>query len=108
MPLLTANVSAAHAEYMDGRLAHGAYNYCLSRQAQVLAVLAADEARVTVTAALKVCSMMFLDLRTAVKDLSEVEKPSAQAKVDELLTFYKEQGFTETNPVFDIPAMPIH
>lgn len=106
MPVLNANLSAAYAEWMSGKIARGAYEYCLSRHATAAALTGPLPAEVTADAAFAAGAQLFLDLRTGLKDIPEAERAPAQTEIDAMLALYREQGFTETSFGMRVPRKP--
>lgn len=106
LPLLSANLSAAYTEWTNGDLPRGAYEYCRARHATALALIHATSLDVPVDAAFAAGAPLFLDLRTALKDVPENERPSARAGVDALHALYRAQGFTDTCNVLRVPCKP--
>lgn len=102
MPLLNANLEAAHAEYLAGDLAAGAYSYVCSRHSVAQSIVAKDD--VPPEIAYQACALLAIDLRTGVKDAQD--KADAQAKVDAWWECYREAGYTEINPFYDSPMLP--
>lgn len=106
MPLLDANLAAAHKEYMAGSLAKGAFNYCSTRHLTAAHIVEANPAELNEEAALAAGARLFLDLRTALKDVPADRRAAEEAKVENLREFFVKEGFTAINRHFDIPMRP--
>jgi hypothetical protein len=106
MPLLDANMAAAYQEWMAGTLAKGAFDYCSTRHLTAGHIVEANPAELNEEAALAAGARLFIDLRSALKDVPADHLAVEEAKVENLREFFVEQGFTETNQVFDIPMRP--
>lgn len=101
MPILNANLEAAHKEWMAGSIAAGAFGYVRSRHETALAVLSRDD--IPAEDAYKACALLAIDLRCGV---SEVADHAAAAKVEAWWTCYQAAGFTEVHPLFNAPMLP--
>lgn len=102
MPILTANLAAAHAEYMAGDIAAGSYGYVRSRHETATAVLSRDD--IPAEDAYKACALLAIDLRSGVKEISDQHE--AQAQVEAWWQCYRDAGFTEVHDFFDAPMLP--
>lgn len=107
MPLLDANLTAAYNEWMSGSLAKSAFEYCSTRHLAAGHIMEANPEELVEEAALAASARLFLDLRSALKDVPTERKASAEAMVQGLRDFLITQGFTETNVFFDIPMRPV-
>lgn len=105
-PLLVANLSAAHTEWMAGTLARGAYEYCLQRNSLAIALTSRPAADLDELEAFKAGAVLFMDLPYAVKDVPADRREGEQAKVDALRAFYVQNGYTEVHPFLKIPVRP--
>jgi hypothetical protein len=106
MPLLDANLAAARTEWMAGILARGAFEYCSTRHLTACHIVEAPPETLLEEPALLAGARLFIDLRSAMKDVPADRRAADEAKVEELRKFYAEQGFTAINPHFDIPMKP--
>ena len=61
MPILDANLAAAHREYMAGDIPAGAYHHVLSRHGTACEVLSRDD--IAAEEAFKACALISIDLR---------------------------------------------
>lgn len=111
LPLLEKNLWAAHWEALDGFwLARGPYSTCRDRHSVALTLIRMSAHQLSLDGSLGACEMLFIDLRSAMKDLAadeDVEAPErdeAQGKFDALWNFYKEHGYPFVNPLLGIPA----
>lgn len=102
LPILSANLSQAHAEYIAGDLSAGAFEYVRSRHATALAVLAMPD--VCPASAYKACAALAIDLSSGLKDVPNREE--AQQRVNAWWDYYRKAGFTEISPHFQIPCLP--
>lgn len=102
MPILNANLAAAHAEYMAGDIAAGAYGYVRSRHETAAAVMSRDD--IPAEDAYKACALLAIDLRTGVKDVPD--QAEALAQVEAWWQCYRDAGFTEVNKLFKAPMLP--
>ena len=102
MPILDANLSLAHSEYMDASLAAGAYGVVCSRHETALAVLSRTDLQAE--QAYKACAALAIDLSSGVRSMPDAVK--AQEQVENWWQCYRAAGFTEVNKFFDIPIMP--
>lgn len=102
MPILDANLAAAHKEYMDGDIAAGAFGYVRSRHESACAVLTRDD--IKPEDAYKACALLAIDLRTGVKEATD--QPEAEAQVEAWWQCYRDAGFTDVNKFFDAPMLP--
>lgn len=102
MPLLDANLAAAHAEYMEGSIAAGAFGFVRTRHETAAAVLARED--IPEETAFKACSLLAIDLRSAVKDAAD--PVAADASVQAWWQCYRDAGFTEVHKHFDFPIRP--
>jgi hypothetical protein len=103
LPISDANLSAAHMEYLSGKIPRGAFEYVRSRHEDALAVIACDN--IPVELAFKACALLAIDLRDGVKEVPDVAQ--AQAMVDAWWQCYRDFGYTELNTFFDSPAQVI-
>jgi hypothetical protein len=101
MPLLQLNRDAAYTEWMDGSLARGAYEHVQSRFDTAHAVM--NKENVDAISAFKACSMLTIDIRSAVAD---VNTESARQSQDAWINCYREAGFTEAHTIFGTPVLP--
>ena len=106
LPLLEANLCSAHREWMEGKIARGAYEYCLQRNSVAIAITGRSAAELDVEGAFQAGATLVIDLGGAVADLPLGQRETAQAKVDELRSFFVEQGFTAVHPWLKIPVRP--
>jgi hypothetical protein len=106
MPLLDANLAAADKEWMAGTLAKGAFDYCSTRHLAAGHIVEANPAELNEEAALAAGARLFLDLRSALKDVPADRRAGEEAKVEGLRKFFVEQGFTAVNSLFNIPMRP--
>lgn len=106
MPLLDANMAVAYKEYMAGDLAKGAFNYVSTRHLAAGHIVEANPAELNEEAALAAGARLFLDLRSALKDVPADRRATEEANVESLRTFFVEVGFTEVNRHFNIPMRP--
>lgn len=102
MPILNANLAAAHKEYMDGDITAGAFGYVRSRHESASAVLSRDD--IKAEDAYKACALLAIDLRTGVKEVAD--KAAAEAQVEVWWQCYRNAGFTEVNKLFGAPMLP--
>lgn len=102
MPLLTANLAAAHKEYMEGTLAAGAFGYVRSRHETASAVLSRDD--IKAEDAYKACALLVIDLRCGVDEAAN--QPEAQAQLESWWQCYRDAGFTAVHPIFNAPILP--
>jgi hypothetical protein len=106
LPLLDANLGAANKEWMAGDISRGAYEYCLQRHAVALSIIGMDVSELNEDGAFKAGATLFIDLRSAIKDVPVEKRDSEQKKVDDFLSFYVDSGFTEEHALFKIPIRP--
>ena len=99
LPLLIANRNLAYQEYIEGSLAHGAFNYVQSRLDTASAVLESED--IPADRAYKACAMVVIDLRSAVRD-----KDDGKATIDAWLECYADAGYTGIHKFFNIPVIP--
>nr|WP_011923044.1 hypothetical protein [Pseudomonas fluorescens]CAM96268.1 hypothetical protein pQBR0236 [Pseudomonas fluorescens SBW25] len=100
MPVLDANLAAAHSEYMAGDIPAGAFHYVRSRHLTACAVVSRDD--LEAVDAYKACALLAIDLRTGIKELTE----SVKDQVDAWWQCYRDAGFTELHPFFEAPMLP--
>jgi hypothetical protein len=105
-PLLETNLCSAHQEWMEGKIARGAYAYCMQRHSAALAITGRPAADLDEDAAFRAGATLFIDLRAALKDVPCEQHAAEQAKVEALRAFYVQQGFTGTDAAFGIPVRP--
>ena len=94
MPVLDANLAAAHIEYMAGDIPAGAFHYVRTRHLTACAVLASDD--LEAEDAYKACALLAIDLRTGIEELTGIVKD----KVDAWWQCYRDAGFTDLHPFF--------
>jgi hypothetical protein len=104
MPILDANLAAAHQEYMSSELPAGAFHYVRSRHEAALVVLSRDD--LNPEAAFKSCALLAIDLRSGLQDAAD-QSPSASAEVEAWWQCYRDAGFTEVHEFFHAPMMPV-
>lgn len=102
MPILDANLSAAHNEYMDCKISAGAYRVVRQRHENALVVLSDNSIHPEV--AYKACAALAIDLGSGVKDMPN--KEAAKTAVEDWWQCYRDAGFSEIHRFFDIPALP--
>jgi hypothetical protein len=95
-PILEANLAAAHREYMDGKIAAGAYGHVRSRLETALFVLANE--------VIQSCALLAIDLRSGLTEV--VDRDEAQQHIDDWWQCFREAGFTEVHPFFRAPQRP--
>lgn len=101
MHLLEANRAAAYAEWMDGSLPRGAFEYVNSRLSFAQSVMAGD-----CTDPLKAfngCALVTIDIRSAVDD---AKSESAYNVLSDWLACYSDAGFTGSHIYFKTPIIP--
>lgn len=103
MPILNANLGAAHREYMAGELPAGAFHYVRSRHEAALEVLSRKDMKPE--AAFKTCALLAIDLRSGLEDSID-QIPTALAQVEAWWQCYRDAGFSEVNPFFEAPMLP--
>lgn len=106
MPLLQLNRDAAYAEWMDGSLARGAFEHIQSRLDTAHIVMGKED--VEAISAFKACSMLTIDIRSAVAD---VNTEVARKSLDTWIQCFRDAGFTESHTIFGtpvLPAIPVH
>jgi hypothetical protein len=100
MPVLDANLAAAHSEYMAGDIPAGAFHYVRTRHLTACAVVARDD--LEAEDAFKACALLAIDLRNGIAELAG----SFKDKVDAWWQCYRDAGFTELHPFFNAPMQP--
>lgn len=100
MPVLNANLEAAHRDYMAGEIPAGAFHYVRTRHETACVVVSSED--MEAERAFKACALLAIDLRDGVKELSV----SMTGQVDAWWKCYQEAGFTEVNPFFNAPMLP--
>lgn len=106
MPILDANLSAAHKEYMEGDISHGAFEYVRSRHETALNVISLNDNTTEVAQiAYNACALLAIDLRSGVKEVPD--KAEAQEKVEDWWQCYRNAGFTDVHEFFNSPTMPV-
>lgn len=103
LPALRINLDQAYKEWMDGKIAKGAFEYVRVR---TLNAEALHEHRLKIEQLPEYCYRMLaintIDIRCAVRD-----GYCGQELFDEWLELYKSVGFTDTHRLFDFPIQPI-
>lgn len=102
MPILTANLAAAHKEYMAGDIPAGAFHYVRSRHEAACVVMSEDDLQPE--AAFKSCALLAIDLRSGLKEAPD--QSAAEAQVEAWWQCYRDAGFTEVNQFFNSPMLP--
>lgn len=102
LPILDANLVAAHKEYVDGDIPRGAFEYVRSRHETALAVIARSD--IQSDDAYKACALLAIDLRCGVKVVAD--EAEAKVQVEAWWQCYRDAGFTEVNMFFDSPIRP--
>lgn len=107
-PLLATNLAAAYKEWMAGDLPRGAYEHCLSRSTVAAAIAGGEATAVSagLTGAMRAGALLFIDLKSAMREVAVGDQAIEQAKVEALRVFYGDQGFTETHAWLGIPVLP--
>ncbi|CAI9912151.1 hypothetical protein EFK68_03805 [Pseudomonas aeruginosa] len=100
MPILDANLAAAHREYMAGDIPAGAYHHVLSRHGTACEVLSRDD--IAAEEAFKACALISIDLRRGTKDFAGGDT----SVVDAWWQCYRDAGFTADNPLYNTPMLP--
>ena len=103
MPILNANLSAAHDEWMSGKIARGAFEYCLSRHATALELLSGEN--FDIETAYRACAPLTIDIRSGLKDTND------NGKTEEVMAAwiecFRNAGFTEMHRLYNIPIRPV-
>jgi hypothetical protein len=97
IPLLEINRSLAYKEWMDGVISRGSFEY-VSQRADMAIFYTQQEITSDLDVALKQCAFITIDLQSVIKDM-----PEKKDILENWLMFYKDVGFTDNHPVFDIP-----
>ena len=103
LPLLDHNLSLAHSEYMNGQIAKGAFDYVLQRSGTA-SILAEHKRIANIAPAMSAFAPCFIDLRAGLKEYSGDRRDTYETCIEELSTFYSENGFTKKHGLFDFPA----
>lgn len=98
MPVLNANLAAAHQEYMDGAIAKGAFDYVLGRYATAARILSTDD--LSFEDALQACARLTMDVRSGCSDAARPDL------LNRWVDFLREAGFTDDHPLFGWPMRP--
>lgn len=100
MPILNANLAAAHKEYMDGDIPAGAFGHVRSRHEMACVVISNDDIKAEY--AYQSCALLAIDLRSGIKEVVG----SDSGLLDAWWQCYRDAGFTEVNPIFKTPMLP--
>lgn len=103
MPILDANLSAAHDEWMSGKIARGAFECCLSRHATALELLSLDD--IDPERAYRACAQITIDLRSGLGDMQD--KTKTDGVMEAWLDCFRAAGFTEMHKMLEIPVKPV-
>lgn len=101
MPILDANLEAAHREYMAGEIPAGAFHYVRTRHETACVVIAREDQNAE--AAFKSCALLSMDLRAGA---SEVTTPT-EGQEEAWWQCYRDAGFTGIHPYFKCPTLPL-
>lgn len=100
--LLVRNLSAAHDEWMGGKIAKGAYHYVLHRHSVSVNVM--NDPDISEEQAFLSCAPLFIDIRTSLE--FSKDKDLDTKKLNELIQLFNDNGFTENHIFFDFPVKP--
>lgn len=107
IPILDSNLSKANKEYLSGEISHGAFLYVLSRHSKAHNFMNNIElCDDSISDCLRALVLCFIDLRTGVSDMSEVDQGESNFWIQKLSTFYRDNGFTGHHKFFYIPCLP--
>jgi hypothetical protein len=102
MPTLDKNLETALAECHADKLSLDGYRHVLERHTFARKLL--DQATIPARQAYQACAWLTLDLRSGMHEM-----PAGSELFTQYAAWWKcfvDAGFTETNPDFEIPALP--
>lgn len=103
LPILDSNVRQAYKEYMDGKIAAGAYSYVHDRH--FLAHSVVNGPPLDPEVAYVACAPLAIDIRTGTRDHSDNIK--WQEAELQWWNCFKEAGFTAIHKHFNFPVKQI-
>ena len=102
LPILDSNITEAYKDYMDGKLAAGAYSYIHDRHFLAHSVINRQDLEAQL--AYNACALIAIDIRSGrTDDTANVQWQEAEKAWWEC---YRAAGFTAVNPVFQCPQQP--
>lgn len=99
LPILDSNIKQAYQEYMDGKIAAGAYSYVHDRHFLAHSVINRQDLEPEI--AYNACALLAIDIRSGLTD--DPENVQWQEAEKAWWDCYRAAGFTEVNKIFQCP-----